>query len=277
MTPSKNLIMGLSLILGISGCQTLNDNLDKTSTDTRTANLSVATAFLEAGQPDKAMFELRPILERDPKNAEAHTLMGLTHLALRNPVKGTHHLEIAWNIKKTAVHALNLSSAYLESGQLDKAQRIIASGLSLKETPAYRNSERFYHNLGLIAEKRGNLVAAEKSFRKALSENPTFYLSRAKIASLLDERKKFDAAKSEWEQARLACPACFEATDRLARYYRNRGDLRTAIGLVQDYRRIEGLKLTDAKNAAELEAQLNAERLRSAQQTVNERPANKSR
>jgi Tfp pilus assembly protein PilF len=277
MTTAFNYMVAFSLILGMTGCQTLNNNQDKTSKDESSTDLSVATAFLESGQPDKAMFELRPVLEREPKNVRAHTLMGLTHLALKNPSKAVQHLEIAWNINQTAVHALNLSSAYLESGQLDKAQKIITKGISLKETPPYRNTERFYHNLGLIAEKRGSLVAAEKSYRKALSENPTFYLSRSRLAALLEERKKFDASKAEWEHARLSCPGCFEATERLASYYKNRGDLKTAIGLVQDYRRIEGLKLLDAKNAADLETQLNAERLKSAQQKINDVSGNKSR
>ncbi len=277
MTNAFNYLVAFSLILGMTGCQTLNNNQDKTAKEESNTDLSVAAAFLESGQPDKALFELRPVLEREPKNIKAHTLMGLTHLALKNPNKAVQHMEMAWNLGQTAVNALNLSSAYLESGQLDKAQKMILKGLNLKETPPYRNSERFYHNLGLIAEKRGSLVAAEKSYRRALAENPTFYLSRSRLAFLLEERKKFDAAKSEWEQARLSCPGCFEATERLATYYRNRGDLRTALGVVQDYRRIEGLRLTDAKNAAELETQLNAERLKSAQQKLNEKAGSQAR
>jgi Tfp pilus assembly protein PilF len=277
MTTAYTLVVTFSLILGMTGCQTLNNNQDKTGKVESNTDLSIAAAFLESGQPDKAMFELRLVLEREPKNIRAQTLMGLSQLALKNPRKAVQHLESAWNIAPTAVNALNLSSAYIESGQLDKAQKIITKGLSLKEAPPYRNVERFYHNLGLVAEKRGALVAAEKSYRKALEENPTFYLSRSRLASLLEEQKKYDSAKIQWEQARLSCPGCFEATERLAAYYKSHDDLKTALGIVQDYRRIEGLKLSDAKNAEELESQLKAERMKSARQSINHTGGENSR
>ncbi|MEI6399564.1 MAG: tetratricopeptide repeat protein, partial [Pseudomonadota bacterium] len=147
------------------------------------------------------------------------------------------------------------------------------SGLSLKETPPYRNKERFYHNLGLLAERKGSLIAAEKAYRKALEENPTFYLSRARLASLLDEKHKTDEAKTHWEIARNSCPGCFDATNQLVKYYLVKGDLRTALGLVQDYKKIEGLNPMEAKKANELERDLMSARSK----TASDRPQNQPR
>jgi Tfp pilus assembly protein PilF len=261
-----SLLVTISLILTVTGCQTLNDSSEKSAKEDSSTDMSVATAFLESGQPDKAMFELRSILEREPKNAKAHNLMGLAQLALKNPKKAIQHLETAWNLEPTSACALNLSSAYLEANQTEKAKKTIMDGLSLKESKPYKNRERFYHNLGLLAEKKGSLVAAEKAYRKALEENPTFYLSRSRLAMLLEERKKPELARAEWEFARSACPACLEPTVRLINYYERKGDLKTAVGLIQDYRRIEGLNLADAKKATEIESRLNADRARAAQQ-----------
>jgi Tfp pilus assembly protein PilF len=214
------------------------------------------------------MYELRAVIEREPKNTNAHTLMGLSQLALKNPRKAVEHLEIAWKLDPKPEYALNLSSAYLENNQLDSAQKIIVAGLALKVKPAYRNKERFYHNLGLVAERKGSLVAAEKSFKKALEENPTFYLSRAKLAKMLEEKKKFEQAKDHWEMARSSCPGCFEATEHLTNYYRQRGNLKTAMGLVRDYRRIEGLNPLESKKAAELESELLSDITRSAAKII---------
>ena len=262
-----------SLILGTAGCQTLKDHQDSSAKEQNRTDLSIARAFLEAGSPDKAMFELRSVLETEPSNAQAHGLMGLAQLALMNPRKAVQHLEMAWKLEPRSEAALNLSSAYIESKRYDSAQKIIASGLSLKETPPYRNKERFYHNLGLLAERKGSLVAAEKAYRKALEENPTFYLSRARLASLLDEKHKTDEAKTHWEIARNSCPGCFDATNQLVKYYLVKGDLRTALGLVQDYKKIEGLNPMEAKKANELERDLMSARSK----TASDRPQNQPR
>ena len=268
MPTAFSFIVTISLILGTAGCQTLNNSQDKSAKDDAGTDLSVATAFLESGQPDKAMFELRSFLEREPKNARAHSLMGLTQLALKNPRKAVQHLETAWTLDPKAQYAVNLSSAYIEANQLENAQKIIKQGLSLKENPPYRNKERFYHNLGLVAERKGSLIAAEKAYRKALEENPTFYLSRAKVATLLEEKKKYELAKDQWELARTSCPGCFEATQHLAAYYKNKGDIKTALGLVQDYRRIEGINPVESQKAANLESEMNAIKSKVANQAT---------
>lgn len=264
MTKAKTFTIAFSLILATAGCQTVKNSQDKTLRPDSETDLSVAEAFLEGGRPDKAMYELKAVLEREPKNTTAHTLMGLSQLALKNPKKAVEHLEKAWKIEQKSEHALNLSSAYLENNQLESAQKIIVDGLALNEKPPYRNKERFYHNLGLVAERKGKLVAAEKAYRQALVENPTFYLSRARLALMLEEKKKFSLAKDQWEMARSSCPSCFQATSHLSKYYQSRGDLRTALGLVKDYRRLEGLNPVESRMAADLEQTLNTELMKSA-------------
>jgi Tfp pilus assembly protein PilF len=253
--PNRSVAL-LSIALFLSACQTLNDNPPASEKDDAATSLSMARAFLDAGRPDKAMYELRLSIEKNTSDPMAHSLMGLSQLALKNPRKAVESLETAWKLDHKAQYALNLSSAYIENRQPESAQKIIKEGLALKETPPYRNKERFYHNLGLLAEMKGSLVAAEKAYSKALEENPTFYLSRAKIAVLLEERHKIEAAKDHWEIARMSCPGCFEAILHLARYYQNKGDTKTALGLVQDYRRIEGINPTESKKAAELESEI---------------------
>ena len=256
MTTTFSFCMILSLILGSVGCQTLNNNQGSPATDENTTDLSIARAFIEGGNPDKAMFELRSVLEKEPSNPQAHALMGLTQLALDNPNKAVQHLEIAWKLDQKPESALNLSSAYIQNKQYDQAQKIITKGLSLKSNPPDRNKERFYQNLGLLAERKGSLVAAEKAYRKALEENPTFYISRYSLATILEEKHKPEEAKKHWEIARSSCPGCFDATNHLVKYYMAKGDIRTALGLVQDYKKIEGLKPLEAKKANELERDL---------------------
>jgi len=107
---------------------------------------------------------------------------------------------------------------------------------------------------------KGKDKVAEKSLRKALEENPTFYLSRQQLALMLVKRGRVEEARDQWELARNSCPGCFEPTENLARYYQVKGDLKTALGLIADYKRIEGINPVEAKRALELEAELNNQR-----------------
>lgn len=247
----------LSLILVAFGCQTMKSHQDGQSTADTETEISVARAFLEDGRPDKAMFELKALLEKHPENASVHTMMGLSQMALKNPTKAVEHLKIAWKLDPVAQHALNLSSAYIQANQLESAQKIIVQGLATKESPPYRYKERFYHNLALIAQMKGKTKVAEKALRKALEENPTFYLSRQQLASLLSQSGKVELAKEQWELARIACPLCLEPTEQLAKYYQGKGDLKTAMGLIADFKRMEGITPSEAKRAFELESELN--------------------
>ena len=249
-------LLFISIALFSSACQTINlasSTPDKVETST---NLDVARAFLDDGRPDKAMYELRPILDKNPDSPMAQSLMGLSQLALRNPRKAVKHLEIAWKLEPRAQHALNLSSAYIENKDYSSAQKIITAGLRLKETPPYKNKERFYHNLGFIAELKGSPGAAEKAYLRALEENPAFYISRAKIAIMMEEKHKLEIAKWHWELARMSCAGCFEPIAHLAIYYQNKGESKKALALVQDFKKIEGINPAETKKATALESEI---------------------
>lgn len=243
----KHRLVALSIAVFSCGCQTLsNISSGNNKAETATA-IDVARAFLDDGRPDKALFELRAIIDQNPNNPMVHSLMGLAQLALKNPRKAIESLEIAWKLDPIAQHALNLSSAYMDSKQYDRAQKMILAGLAVKETPPYKNRERFYHNLGVIAELKGARGAAEKAYLRALEENPVFYISRIKVAAMMEGQRKSEAAKMHWELARTSCAGCFEPVAHLAIYYHNKGESAKAVGIIKDFARIEGLNPAESK------------------------------
>jgi Tfp pilus assembly protein PilF len=252
----KHRLVALSITVLACGCQTLSNSSSEHSKAEAATTLDVARAFLDEGRPDKAMFELRAIIEQNRNNPMVHSLMGLSQLALKNPRKAIESLEIAWKLDPIAQHALNLSSAYIDSKQYDRAQKMILAGLAVKETPTYKNKERFYHNLGVIAELKGARGAAEKAYLRALEENPVFYISRIKVATMMDGKQKPEAAKMHWELARTSCSGCFEPVAHLAIYYHNKGESAKAVKMIEDFARIEGLNPAESKKAAALKTVL---------------------
>lgn len=266
LQPQRTILMNsiyytlFSVILTISACQTSNPNSesrsDQAGKDEISTSLSVATSFLDAGRPDKAMMELNGVLQRHPNDTDALNLMGITQLALANPRRAVIHLEKAWKIKNSSPIGVNLSSAYLELKRYKDAEKLLKMLIARKETPRYEHRERFFHNYGLVLEKTNRLVAAERQYRNATEENPTFHLSRLQLARLYQEQKKPQLAIKELDAARFACPQCFDPTAALVKIYAERGEVTKARLMIRDYRLTEGLAAFDRTRALALEKEI---------------------
>lgn len=249
-----------SVILTLTACQTSNPTTENRSNqagkDEVSTSLSVATSFLDAGRPDKAMQELNDVLRAHPTDTDALNLMGITQLALANPRRAVIHLEKAWKLQAASAIGVNLSSAYIELNRYKEAEKLLKTLIARKDKPLYEHRERLFHNYGLVLEKTNRLVAAEKQYRNATEENPTFHLSRLQLARIYQEQKKPQLAVKELDAARFACPQCFDPTAALVKIYADRGDITKARLMLRDYRRVEGIAAFDRTRALALEKEI---------------------
>lgn len=255
-------VVAFSVILVTSACQTSSQS-GQARSDTELSedfktSLSIALSYLDSGRPDKAMHELQALLAKKPNNIEALNLMGITQLALSNPRRAVIHLEKAWKLDSRTPTGVNLSSAYLELERFKDAEKLVIALLKRKETPPYAHIERIYHNYALIAEKTNRAILAEKMYKKAVEENPMFYLSHMQLARIYLEKKKHSLAIKQLEAARFGCPVCFDPVAQLVRIQSAKGDLKTARQLVIDYKLTEGLTQNDRRRAIDLENSLTA-------------------
>ena len=232
------------LILMTASCQTTDDTSTMSIKDQTSTSLQVAISYLDSGRPDKARQELQTVLEDFPQNADALNLMGIAHLALRTPSKGLSFLQKSFAISPATATGLNVSSALIELGRYKEAEKVVMALLKRKESPPYRFKERIYHNYGIIAERTNRVNLAEKMYRSAANENPTFHLSRLRLAHLYMERQKTDLALREMEAARFACPTCLEPIELLSRYYAHVGNVKVARSLIRDYKKVDGVILS---------------------------------
>lgn len=244
----------LSLLLWLPACQTL----DAPEHAVKEENLlesqkSLAISLLNAGNPNAAFKAMRPLVDAFPKDAEVQNLMGLTQLALKNTDRAVGYFTRAYKLDASTAIALNLSAALIDGKRYGEATKLVKRLIAKEESsPNYAYRERLYHNLGLIAERQNNLVEAEKNYRIALEENPTFYLSTLSLGRLYDRTKRTDLARVKFEQAHEICPTCYDAVDALSKHYisSNRGDL--AVNVLLQFNKNESLSEMDRTKAAEL-------------------------
>jgi Tfp pilus assembly protein PilF len=258
LRPIFSFLCLLSLILSHTACQTSSHQAinDESSDNIESkTSLAVAASYIDAGRPDKALGELKGLLEKSPNNVEALNLNGLAHLSLNNPTKAAKTFERAWKIESQTATGVNLSSAYIQLKKYADAEKILTNLIKRNNKPAYAHRERIYHNYGLLAIKTKRLNLAENMFKKATEENPMFHLSHMELYTVYAERRKHALALTQLERARFACPTCYAPIAEQVKWYRSMGDERMARRVIQDYKLTEGLSMNDRRRAHDLENQ----------------------
>jgi len=224
-------------------------------------NLSLArrlliSSYLRAGQPEKALAALQPVLDRIEKDASFLSLAGetylqngdakkgadyfakasklnpndvtnktslaLAHMAQGNTAGGFEELEQITLSDKGITADLALIAAYLRTNQPDKALKAIDS-LEKKQP-----DNAATHNLrGRTLLGKKDIKGARHSFEKALVINPGFFSAAASLATIDLAEKKPDEARKRFEAVLAADPKNSRAMLALA-------ELRAAAGGTAD-------------------------------------------
>lgn len=238
----------LAVMLLTLSCQTTNFS-KKNNKKVIESQKNIVISYLNSGLPSQAHAELRRILRQHPDNVDFLGLMGLTQLALENPVKAVSFLQEAWHRSGKTRFGLNLSSALIAAGELKRAERLILSLLRVKKPRSYPRLERIYHNLGLISQKRKDYMRAEGYYRRALEENPSYYLTLLKIGLLYKRQRSYPNAIYHLNKAMNFCRKCFEPVKYLGDIYLAQGKQHQALSLVDKFSRQSGLDQKEQRRA----------------------------
>lgn len=95
------------------------------------------------------------------------------------------------------------------------------------------NSARTLELLATSLSSLGDLQAAAESLRHSIDLSPSVVSSRVKRARILEQLKRSDEAKSEWQAALKLAPASVDALDGMSRYLIAEGDYGGAIALLR--------------------------------------------
>ena len=248
-------IIATVAILLSSACQT-SGKAKQDATQVLESQKKIVVSYLNSGLPSQAHGELRKIIDKNPNNADFLELMGVTQLALKNPEKAIFYLRKAYQQNGDAKTGLNLSSALIAARLWSQAQRLILTLLKESRNDTYPRTERLYHNLGLIHQERGDHTRAERYYRKALAENPSYYLTLLKMGLLYRQQQRYDDAIIWLNKALNFCRKCLEPVRHLSSVYRRMGKQQQAFTTVDTYSRQTGLSLQERRAALALRQRL---------------------
>lgn len=190
-TNTEFLVSSVVIIL-MAGCVTSTSTSTATFKETDDAalqNYTLGARYYQNGSYDIAKARLERALELDPKMAQAHYMLALTHEKLGSPRLATEHYRTAVRVAPRDYDARNAYAVFLcrqqrykdAAKQFDKALKI--SG----------NDTRYviHTNAGACMTQKADYEKAEAYFRKALQEKPTHSEALIQLAALKFKTEEF--------------------------------------------------------------------------------------
>lgn len=208
----------LLISFALAGCHTLAEQEadDQRKQKLLETELALVTEHINKGQFALALNSVKRLTREYPKENEVLTMTGMTYLALGNPATAEKYFRITHQKQNSAQSALNLSSALLSQGKYHPARKVLFPFL---KDHSYPHLERILHNYALVFEKMEKKTKAITFYKKALEENPAYYLSSLRLGQIYKEQGQLQLSANQYEKALKYCSICYEAVERLVPHY----------------------------------------------------------
>ena len=191
-------ITGLLIFLLLTGCasQTERSGVDRKKASVANAELGVA--YLSRGQYKVAMSKLKKAVDFDDENANAHHYIAVLHQILEQNNLASKHFKIALELTPDDSAIKNNYGVFLcKVESFDEGLKLLKLVLA---DPLYSNKAQAYENMGLCAEKQGNIKAAEKHYLTALKYNTRLPSALLGLAKIEFDKKNIKAAAFYFEK-----------------------------------------------------------------------------
>jgi type IV pilus assembly protein PilF len=162
----------VTMLAVLSGCASEAERREEAAALTRRVEIhtQLGATYLTRNQLDVAKQELERALELDSDFSQAHNIMALLQIRLRDDDKAEYHFRRAIGEMSDNSDARNNYAVFLcERARYDEADEQFRAAL---RNPMYRNPEQANLNAGICRLKKADKRAAIDYFRAALKENP---------------------------------------------------------------------------------------------------------
>lgn len=197
------LAAAIPALLALAGCNAAQKAKEQSERDAQAA-FSLGVAFLNEGNPSKALQELTIAEAGSPQDPEILNALGLAYWSkgergtaedkLRKAVEVKPDYSEAWN---------NLGALYIEQNRFDEAITALQNALT---NVFYSTQERALANLGWAYFKAGRLIEAEMRLREAVKTAPNFALAHKNLGVFLLERGDVSESLLHLEEAARLMP-----------------------------------------------------------------------
>ena len=187
-------ITSLLFVLIISGCAGKPERAGVDPERASVANAELGVAYLAKGQNKVAMNKLKKALAYDDNNANAHHYIAELYRRLEENDLAIEHFEKAIELAEEDSSIKNNYGIFLcGTGSYEKGLKLFDKVLA---DPLYSDKGQAYENMGLCAEKQGNIKNAEIYFGTALKYNKKLPSALLGLAQIEFDKKNIKGASA---------------------------------------------------------------------------------
>ena len=184
--------------------------------------LATVANFQKQGKHNSAIRIAKQILEKEPRNAEAHYLLAISYKAENKSeialmeLKKVNELGSFGGYCKENEFRLIIAELYDQFNQPEEALKEYVLLIKLMPTVG-----EYYFKAGKLFERRNKAEKASQYYRKAIQLNPRLSHAHYSLAYILFKAKKNVEAKSEFEAALKYKPDLYAAHFYLGKLQKN--------------------------------------------------------
>jgi len=187
-------VTGLLFLLIVSGCASKIERVGFDPEKASVANAELGVAYLARGKYKVAMNKLKKALAFDDDNANAHHYIAELYRRLEQNDLAAEHFKKAIELDDEDSSIKNNYAIFLcGSGSYKEGLNFLNKVLL---DPLYSDKGQAYENMGLCAEKSGNIFQTEKFFTTALKFNKNLPAALLGLAQISFDKKKITAANA---------------------------------------------------------------------------------
>lgn len=187
-------VIGLLFLLAVTGCASEVERTGFDSSKAAAANAELGIAYLSKGNNKVAMEKLKKALAFDEGNIKANHYIAELYRRLGQNDLAKKYFEIALDLDGENSAIKNNYGIFLCGiGSYQKAVKLFNEVLA---NPLYADKGQVYENMGLCAEKQGNIFISEKYFITALKFNRNLPAALLGLAQIEFDKKRLNKAIS---------------------------------------------------------------------------------
>ena len=155
--------------------------------------MQLAINYYQDGKFNVALDELKQALTMDPNYADAHGVLALVYMELREMALAEQSFQRALQLEPSNSDLNNNYGWYLcQNGRERESLAYFETAL---KNPLYRQPAKPLQNAGVCAQKKGDMVAAENYFMRSFELDPTGTVAALNLAEIFYGRKDLTRAR----------------------------------------------------------------------------------
>jgi type IV pilus assembly protein PilF len=176
-----------------AACAHNNSGFKKASTQQMAqSNMQLALEYMKLNKLMDSRNFIEKALAQDPQNAYVQMTAGLVYEAMRETAKAEHGYASAYRLGKSDPNIVNAYAGFLcRTGKAQAGEKLFTA---IADSPLYQTPEVAMVNAGVCMRTTGDVLDAERYFRRALAYHPNMPAAQLQLGDIAFDRG--DAAEA---------------------------------------------------------------------------------